>query len=124
MEEETPSPDDEISQIRDFEDIVVAMAATTEEPFDSEPHKQQVGQGIDNLGGVDGRIVVLSKGKLVSPGEQGIERTASRIRTSSHQFKVDVTGFQYPSLVGGYGIEGRKVMSVQEVSAGGDVWIR
>ena len=28
--------------------------------------------------------------------------------TSSHQFSVDVTGLQYPSLEGGYGIWGRK----------------
>ena len=28
--------------------------------------------------------------------------------TSSHQFSVDVTGLQYPSLEGGYGICGRE----------------
>lgn len=36
------------------------MPATTQNSLDPEPHKQQVRQGIDDLGGVDGRIVVLS----------------------------------------------------------------
>jgi hypothetical protein len=36
-----------------------------------------------------------------------LTRKTERKRTSSHQFKVEVTGLQYPSLGWGYGNEGR-----------------
>lgn len=45
-------------------------------------------------------------------GTLGVDQTVEKDqkkggRTSSHQFKVDVTGFQYPALEGGYGKKGR-----------------
>jgi hypothetical protein len=59
VEQETPRSHDEIPQISDFEDSIMSMTTTTEEPFDTKPHEQQVGQGVDDLGGVFGGIVVL-----------------------------------------------------------------
>jgi len=39
----------------------MSIAATADDTLDAQPHKQQVGQGVDNLGGVNGRIVVLDE---------------------------------------------------------------
>ena len=38
-----------------------------------------------------------------------------RKQTSSHQFKVDVTGDQYPSPAGGYAIEGSQERYVFDI---------
>jgi hypothetical protein len=59
VEEEAARPDNQISSKGDHEDLIVSMAQTAADALDSEPHKQQVGQGVDDLGGVDGGIVVL-----------------------------------------------------------------
>lgn len=60
MEQETPGANDKITTVGDEENLVMLMPATAQNSLDPEPHKQQVGQCIDDLGGVDGRIVVLS----------------------------------------------------------------
>lgn len=63
MEQEAPGANDKITAVGDKENLVMLMPATAQNSLDAEPHKQQVGQGIDDLGGVDGRIVVLSMPK-------------------------------------------------------------
>ena len=66
MEQEAPGANDEITAIGDEENLVMFMSATAQNSLNAEPHKQQVGQGIDDLGGVDGSIVILSMPKANS----------------------------------------------------------
>lgn len=60
MEEETPRAHDEIATEGDQKDLVMLIPATAQNPLDPEPHKQQVGQGVDNLSRIDGGIVILT----------------------------------------------------------------
>lgn len=64
VEQETPRSDDEVPAECYQEDLVVSIAATTANTLDSKPHKQQVGQGVNDLSGVDGSIVVLPREAL------------------------------------------------------------
>lgn len=64
MEQEAPGANDEITAVSDEEDLIMLMPATAQDSLDTEPHKQQIGQGIDDFGGVDGRIVVLSSNTM------------------------------------------------------------
>lgn len=109
MEQEAPGSDYQISSKGDKEDLVVAMAQTTANTLDTEPHEQQVRHGIDNLGGIDGSIVVLSSSNMSRRPRQPVTswQLGRGPHTSSHQFSVEVTGLQYPARGAGYGIEGR-----------------
>lgn len=49
VEEETPRAHHEITTIGNQEDLVMLMATTAQNALDPEPHKQQVGQGVDDL---------------------------------------------------------------------------
>lgn len=66
MEEKAPGSNNEIATVRDEEDLVMLVSNTTPDALDAEPHKQQVGEGVDDFGGVDGRIVILSHGTGIS----------------------------------------------------------
>jgi hypothetical protein len=103
VEQEAAGPDEQVSAEGDLEDHVVSIFAAVEKAFESEPQEQQVGQGIDNFGEIDGRVVVLSHISLGSSPDLFIGQGT---QTSSHQFKVEVTGLQYPDFNGGYGKKG------------------
>lgn len=74
--------------------------------LDSKPHEQQIRECIDNLRGIGGSIIVLRK-DIYQPSSCLCASSWLEIHTSSHQFKVEVTGSQYPSLAGGYGKKGK-----------------
>lgn len=59
MEQEATGSYNEVTQKGNGEDLIVSIAATTDNALDTQPHKQEICQGIDNLCGVNGRIVVL-----------------------------------------------------------------
>lgn len=59
MEKEAPSPHDKITTISDEENLIMLVPAATHNPPNTEPHKQQVGQGVDDLGRINCRIVIL-----------------------------------------------------------------
>lgn len=109
MEEKTARANHQISAESDQEDLVMLIAATADDPLDAQPHEEQVGQGIDNLGGVDGGIVILARWSASPAHVVSLETSESREvnNTSSHQLRVEVTGLQNPALVGGYGMKGR-----------------
>ena len=60
MEQETSGANDEVTTIGHKEYLIMFVSATAEDSLDTQPHKQQIGQSIDDLGSVDGRIVILS----------------------------------------------------------------
>ena len=84
----------------------VAGAEATECMVDEE----DVGEGIKDLGGITGEIVVLVVKQSVLDLwrlEGGSEvRQLLVSHTSSHQFRVDVTGCQYPVSGTTYGYAG------------------
>jgi hypothetical protein len=63
--------------------------------FEREPDKEQVGQRVHDLGGIDGGVIVLRAFESVG---SCIERDRDAQRpiacTSSHQLMVEVTGDQ------------------------------
>lgn len=59
MEQETARPYNQIPQEGNGEDLVMSISATADDALDTQPHEQEVCQGIDNLCGINGRIVVL-----------------------------------------------------------------
>lgn len=65
MEQEAARPYNQVTQKGNSEDLIVSIAATTDDALDTQPHKQEVCQGIDNLCGVNGRIVVLLTKRLL-----------------------------------------------------------
>lgn len=50
MEEKAPSAHHKVTTIRNKEYLVMLMPETAQNPPNTEPHKQQVGQGVDDLG--------------------------------------------------------------------------
>lgn len=74
--------------------------------LDSKPHEQQIRECIDNLRGIGGSIIVLRK-DIYQPSSCLCASSWLEIHTSSHQFKVEVTGSQYPAFAVGYGKKGK-----------------
>ena len=84
------------------------VTETVGNAFEGEEHEEQVRQGINNLGRVNGCIVVLESIRV--PPSSGLSLGCN---TSSHQFNVEVTGSQYPrGRVDGYGIDGSQEPTV------------
>jgi hypothetical protein len=73
-------------------------------PFDPKPYKEQVRQGINNLGRVYGGIIILCDRMVSMVSYLGVE-----CDRPSHQLIVEVTGAQNPSSgrAGGYLIAGK-----------------
>lgn len=61
MEQKTARANQQIPAESDQEDLVMLIAATADDPLDTQPHEEQIGQGIDHFGGVDGGIVILAR---------------------------------------------------------------
>lgn len=61
VEQEAPEPDQKVPEERDLEDRVMAVPPTAANTLDPEIHEQQVREGVHDLRGVDGRIVVLHR---------------------------------------------------------------
>lgn len=59
MEEEAASSNNQVTDKGDEEDVVMTVLYTVVDATEGQPDKQEVGQGVDNLGRVDGGIVVL-----------------------------------------------------------------
>lgn len=59
MEQKTARSYNQIAQKGNSEDLVVSISATADDALDTQPHEQEVCQGIDNLCGINGRIVIL-----------------------------------------------------------------
>jgi hypothetical protein len=109
MEEEASGSDNEISQEGDQEDGVVSIFQAVANAALGQVHEDDVGERIDNLSRVDGRIVVLcqrlqsaSRARRAAAWEPHCPAAGSQIGNqisgdalaSSHQFSVDVTGDQ------------------------------
>lgn len=109
MEKETAGPDQQVPAERDQENLVMPFSTAIPDALDPEPDKQEVRKRIDDLGGVWGGIVVLASSSAHTVTVSRNDSTPSNCQppTSSHQFKVDVTGLQYPAFDGGYGIKGK-----------------
>lgn len=65
MEQEAAHSHNQVAQKGDCEDLIVSIAAATNDALDAQPHKQEICQGVDNLRRIHGRIVVL-KNKYIS----------------------------------------------------------
>lgn len=61
---------------RDDEDAVMAMLPAVPNAFDAQPDKQQIGEGVDDLGRVDGRIVILwhARVSIAGPTAGGVKK--------------------------------------------------
>lgn len=59
MEQEASHSYNQVAQKGDCEDLIVSIAAATDDALDTQPHKQEICQGVDNLRRIHGRIVVL-----------------------------------------------------------------
>lgn len=59
VEEEAPGADDEVAEEGDEEDAVMVVAQAVVDALEGEVDEQQVRERVDNLGAVDGGIVVL-----------------------------------------------------------------
>lgn len=107
MEKEATRPHNQVATEGDQENLIVLVSAAAQDALDAQPHEQQVRHGIDDLCRVRGGIVVLAHHISLARALQcaGAERGSTL--TSSHQFRVEVTGLQKPAFAGGYGIEGR-----------------
>lgn len=64
VEQKTPGSDKEIASVGYREDRIVTIFPTAEKALHSEPHEQEVGHGVDDLGRVDGGIVVLLRFRM------------------------------------------------------------
>lgn len=104
MEQKTAGADKQIATESDQEDLVMSISTAAEDTLDAQPHEEQVGQGVDDLGRVNGGIVVLGGVSSCSLAETGTDHGR---HTSSHQLSVEVTGLQNPALAGGYGMKGK-----------------
>jgi hypothetical protein len=89
MKQETAKSNREISSVGNRKDSVMSILVTADESFICQPNEQQIGQSVDNLGSIDGGIVVLYNHQQKIPKK-------SELHTSSHQLMVLVTGSQNP----------------------------
>ena len=89
MKHEAANADKKVSKVRDCEHVVVAMLPAALEALVSKPYEHKIGQCIDDFSRVIGGIVVL-------PPRSACTLYLGRDprHTSSHQFKVEVTGSQ------------------------------
>lgn len=60
MKGEAPRPHEQVPKVRDEEDAIVPVLPAIVHALERQVHEQDVGQGIDDLGRVARRIVVLS----------------------------------------------------------------
>jgi hypothetical protein len=101
MKHEASQSDEEVSIICNLEDGGMAMFPATLDTLVCQVDEHEIGQGIDDLGGIVGSIVVLLQ-SIDCPHKSHV-----CCYTSSHHCRVDVTGSQNPGWPGGgYGIEG------------------
>ena len=59
MEKEATSADNHVAHERDLENSVVAVLATVQYTFQTEINEEDVGEGVDNFGNVEGCVVIL-----------------------------------------------------------------
>jgi hypothetical protein len=59
MKKKAASPHNQVSQEGDQEDLLVPLTPAIQNTFDAQPQKQDVRQGIDDFGRVDGGVIVL-----------------------------------------------------------------
>jgi len=59
MEKEAAGSDEQVANEGHKEYLVMAISQTTADTLKREEHEQQIGQRVDNLSGIDGRVVVL-----------------------------------------------------------------
>ena len=64
MEEKAASSNDQVSDEGDEEDLVMPILNAVVDTTEGQPDKEEVGQGVDNLGRVDSGIVVLGLVRL------------------------------------------------------------
>lgn len=74
VKQEAAGADYQVSQEGNQEDLIMSIAATADNTPDTQPHKHEIRQGIDDLGSVGSRIVILKPGQ--SPA-QGINNTST-----------------------------------------------
>lgn len=65
VEHEAPESHEEISEVCDFKDRVVAMCPAALDSFICQVDEHNIGQGIYDLGGVVGQVVVLAASPLM-----------------------------------------------------------
>jgi hypothetical protein len=59
VEEEAATSDQKVSEKRNLVDRIVAIFPAIENSFDTKPEEEQIGESIDDLGEIDGGIVIL-----------------------------------------------------------------
>ena len=59
MKREAPAPDEQVSGVGDEEDAVVPLGPAGVHALEGEADEQEVGEGVDDFGGVGRRVVVL-----------------------------------------------------------------
>ena len=59
MERKTPAPYQQVSKVRDEEDAIVPVAPAVVHALEGEEDEEEVGEGVDDLGRVGRRVVVL-----------------------------------------------------------------
>lgn len=90
VESEGAGADEQVAGEGDEEDAVVVVLEAGVHAFEGEVDEEEVGEGVDDLGGVGGCIIILFVScQLWGWGGRGILRL-----TSSHQSRVLVMGAQ------------------------------
>lgn len=59
VKHETSKPNQEIAEISDVEDSVMAIFATRLEPFPRQPDEHEIREGVHDLRRVEGSIIIL-----------------------------------------------------------------
>ena len=59
MKQEAACSDDKVAVVGHLEDCIVPIAPAALDALYAQGHEQKVCEGVDDLGGVDGSIVVL-----------------------------------------------------------------
>lgn len=97
MEQKAARSNKQVSIESNLKDLVMAMFSNIQNSLDTQQHEQEIRERVHNLSGVRRGIVILQ----LNVSESINNNRESEEYTSSHQFKVDVTGLQYPALEGG-----------------------
>lgn len=61
MEQKAPRANDQIANEGKQEDRVMLILYTAEDTLEAKPHEHEIGESVDDFGGVDGRIVILQR---------------------------------------------------------------
>lgn len=126
MEEEAARADDEVADEGDEEDAVMVVAQAVVDALEGQVDEEQVRQRVDDLGSVDGCVVVLSREGLLATGLHGaawlfgLQQRGSAIRGAGVVFQVHFACLVAASFRTGIGLQLRRMAGLLRAAA----WVR